>query len=75
MKSFATMIVAAVLSAALVGSSALPELALMRRAQCKSPSGCSWFNSGQCEHWCGGHELFSHMQGCGWLRKRCCCTS
>jgi hypothetical protein len=48
---------------------------LMPRAQCKSPSKCSWFISGQCEYWCGGHEKYSHMQGCGWKRKRCCCTS
>ncbi|KAF9967672.1 hypothetical protein BGZ73_000460 [Actinomortierella ambigua] len=46
-----------------------------RRDNCFFPSHCSAFWSGKCENHCA-HRGFSHMSknGCGWLKKRCCCV-
>ena len=48
----------------------------VRRDFCLRPGKCSWWNSGTCEKHCGGTGLqqFGHMEGCGWGRKKCCCT-
>ncbi|CRK48267.1 hypothetical protein BN1723_016848 [Verticillium longisporum] len=69
----------AVILTTLTAVLAAPQLAAdapieARQDNCFHPSSCSAFWSGKCQDYCDTRG-FSHMtgDGCGGLRKKCCC--